>query len=89
MQDVNAKIEARGGILVNDKLTPIHQTYWWPSGAFPPEKIQSSMDIPLKIAEALPQQVDYQHELSFNYSWCYTKVCLIECKTLRMLHYLQ
>ena len=89
MQDVNATIEARGGILVNDKLIPIHQTYWWPSGAFPPEKIQSSMDIPLKIIEALPQKVDYQHGLSFNYEWDFFKVLFVKFKTLRMLHYMQ
>lgn len=76
MQDVNLKIIQEGGVIVKDTPIPIDQTYWWPSGDFPPEKIQSSMDIPLKIAEALPQGVDYQHGLSFNYKWDYLKVCV-------------
>lgn len=75
MQDVLNQIETDKGLVIDEDPVPLDQTYWWPQQQdFQPSRLQISTDIPSKIAEALPQQVDYQHGLSFEYSWDHDKV---------------
>lgn len=58
------------------QTTPMPLSYWWPERILTPEQIQSSMDIPMRLCEALHQKVNQHHGLAFGYSWGHDKVRL-------------
>lgn len=78
MQDVAYEIRVNNGVTVIhegvSKTVPLDLGYWWPDHVLTTTELQASMDMPLKICEALPQQVDQQHGLLFGYSWTHWKV---------------